>query len=97
MKTGKQSNVFDYNTGDWNNTEAVPMDFRTEKPPFAAVNVDLRGETFEQRLVRLGKIAPRNDHTTTEGMPEEMPREMSDFTIRTIPVRRDIRITGAEE
>jgi hypothetical protein len=57
MKTGPQSNVYDYSTGNWNNTEAVPPDFRLEKPPFSAVSIDLIGETFEQRLVRLGKIA----------------------------------------
>lgn len=57
MKTGSQSNVFDYDTGSWNNQEAVPQDFKTEKPPFSAVSVSLRGESFEEQLLRLGKIA----------------------------------------
>jgi hypothetical protein len=61
MKTGPQSNYFDYDTGVWNDTESIPQDFKTEKPHFMAVKRSLLGETFEEQLIRLGKIQkPKN-------------------------------------
>lgn len=59
MKTGPQSNYFDYDTGAVNTDEVIPQQFRTEKPEFAAVQIDLKGESFEERLIRLGKIAKK--------------------------------------
>lgn len=68
MKTGPQSNVFDYDTGEWNQNEVIPQDFKVEKPTFSSVSVALNGESFEDQLIRLGKIAKRGTYPvrTTE-------------------------------
>jgi hypothetical protein len=69
LKTGPQSDVFDYNTGEWNNTEAVPQTFNPEKPPFAAVAANLLNESFEERLYRLGKL--RRPDEDNRAIPSE--------------------------
>jgi hypothetical protein len=67
MKTGPQSNYFDYDTGAVNTDEVIPQQFRVEKPAFAAVQISLSGETWEEQLIRLGKIRniPPTSHFLT--------------------------------
>jgi hypothetical protein len=87
MKTGRQNNIFDYDTGDWNNTEVIKQDFRLEKPAFATVDIDFRDETFAERLYRLGKVRRPSEQsdqgnggipiTRREGMQEKVQRKMS--------------------
>ena len=90
MKTGSQNRVFDYDTGSVDtNSGPIPQDFKLEKPAQASVDIDLIGETFEQRLVRLGKIAPRKGSNSPrpedrggDSVSGEMQKEVSDFTRR---------------
>ena len=100
MKTGNQSRVFDYDTGSVDtNSGPIPQDFKLEKPAQASVDIDLIGETFEQRLVRLGKIAPRPEDRGGNRMSSEVQEEMYDrhttpegFTLVTRRIPRRIKI-----
>jgi hypothetical protein len=67
MKTGSQSNIFDYDTGNWNHQDGDQKQTTNMiKPPFAAVTTSLLGETFEEQLIRLGTIRKPDGTTTTD-------------------------------
>jgi len=103
MKTGPQSNIFDYNTGEWNHHDGViPQTTSLVKPPFAAVTTSLLGETFEEQLIRLGKIRKPDGTQAThqedqeEGEEEEYEtRETPEgFSLRFRKTKRKARIYG---
>src|SRR5215207_7227771 len=98
MKTGSQSNIFDYDTGNWNHQDGdQKQTTNMTKPPFAAVTTSLLGETFEEQLIRLGKIRNPDGATTTdeagqaEGAKEEYRREEG-FSLRYRKTPRKTRI-----
>jgi hypothetical protein len=67
VKTGPQSNYFDYDTGVWNDTESIPQDFNPYKPFFSSVLRSLLEETLEEQLIRLGKIQRTSESAEESG------------------------------